>query len=252
MRIKKRKLLVFLLIISQLGCMLFGLASASGWLNRVVTEVIASRVDAEGRSLAHELATRASELNLDEVELGTDDWQRLQSVFEAAEVPHQGYAYMIRQDSGALICHSRLKDEPSLLGRFPGRTMLSTGYTAAPITTISKEANQLGRRLISGKVEIDGELHVFTGYTMPRFNALLAINQSEASIDQAIATLVYPVTQVGCVLTAFVIGVSSLLTVFLVGRYENSLAEANSSLERQVDARTQSLVNTRNAVIFGL
>lgn len=252
MRIKQRKFLVFFLIVSQLGCMLFGLASASGWLNRVVTDVIASRVDAEGRSLAHELATRASELRLETVEHGTADWQKLQEMCEAIEVPHNGYAYLIRLDNGALLCHSQLKEQPSLLGRFPGRALLSTGYTAAPITTISKEAQKLGRRLISGKVEIDGKLHVFTGYTLPKLNALLAINQSDASIDQAVANLVYPVTQVGYVLTAFIIGASSLLTVFLVGRYENSLAEANSSLERQVEERTQSLVNTRNAVIFGL
>lgn len=252
MRIKQRKFLVLMLIISQLGCMLFGLASASGWLNRVVTDVIASRVDAEGRSLAHELATRASELGLENVELGTEDWQRLQDLFVKTEVPYDGYAYLIRLDNGALICHSRLDEQPSLLGSFPGRALLSTGETAAPITTISKEANQQGRRLITGKVEIDGKLHVFTGYTLPQYNALLAVNQSDDSVDQAIATLVYPVTQVGCVLTAFIIGASSLLTVFLVSRYENSLANANSSLERQVQDRTQSLVKTRNAVIFGL
>ncbi|QDS98925.1 HD-GYP domain-containing protein [Adhaeretor mobilis] len=252
MRIKQRKFLVILLIVSQLGCMLFGLASASGWLNRVVTEVIASRVEAEGRSLAHELATKAGELDLESVEPGTKDWQRLQDLCASIEIPHDGAACMLRLDTGAIICHSNLEDDPALLGKFPGRALLSTGTTAAPIITISVEASQLGRRLIAGKVEIDGKLQVFTGYTMPQINALLAIYQSDASIDKAVATLVYPVTQVGYVLTAFIIGASSLLTVFLVGRYENSLAEANSSLEREVDERTQSLLKTRNAVIFGL
>ena len=52
--------------------------------------------------------------------------------------------------------------------------------------------------------------------------------------------------QVGYVLTAFIVGATALLAVFLINRYEASLADANSSLEKQVSERT------RNAVTFGL
>ena len=71
MKIRQRKLLVFLLVTSQLGCMFFGLASAAGWLHSAISDVIASRVDAEGRSKTHELAARVETLNIESVQVGS-------------------------------------------------------------------------------------------------------------------------------------------------------------------------------------
>lgn len=232
--------------------MFFGLATAAGWLHGAISEVIASRVDAEGRSLAHELAAKAGALRIDSVEPGTPGWRELQDLCAATSVPNQGFACVLKQDTGALICHSRLQADPGLLRLFPGRELLATSKTAAPITTLAREAMASGRRLITGRMALEGELQLFAGYSLPELNVILAIHQSEAAVERTISELVYPVTQVGCVLTAMTIGAACLLTIFIVNRYENSLAEANEGLEEEVASRTKSLVRTRNAVIFGL
>lgn len=47
-------------------------------------------------------------------------------------------------------------------------------------------------------------------------------------------------------------GWMAMVTCFLFGRHEDSLAEANANLEKKVRQRTRALLRTRNAVILGL
>jgi putative two-component system response regulator len=81
---------------------------------------------------------------------------------------------------------------------------------------------------------------------------VLAVHQDQASIALMSSELVNPLLQAGLVLTASVVGATGLLTVFLVRRFESTLVAVNESLEREVELRTDSLLRTRNAVVFGL
>jgi response regulator RpfG family c-di-GMP phosphodiesterase len=54
------------------------------------------------------------------------------------------------------------------------------------------------------------------------------------------------------VLTASLVGATTMLTMFLVSRFESQLGSLNASLQKEVEQRTQALVRTRNAVCFGL
>ena len=85
-----------LLVTSQLACMLFGLASAAGWLHRAVSEMLEARVTAEGRSLVHELAARTSSIAAESVEPGTPWWEEVQTIVESVDVPAQRFR---RRDS---------------------------------------------------------------------------------------------------------------------------------------------------------
>lgn len=252
MRIRQRRFLLILLVTSQLGCMIFGLASAAGWLHRAVSDVIAARVSAEGRSLAHELAAGVALPPTGSVEPGTEIWEQLQERCESMRVPYDGFAAVLEYDTGALLCHSNLSDQPGLLRRFPGRSFVSTSDMSGPLATLVRERYESGERITSGRVVFEGQLHLVTACAMPTAGAIMAVYQSDAAVEQAVAEMVYPVTQVGCVLTAITIGAACLLTIFIVNRYENTLAEANQNLEAEVEKRTKSLVRTRDAVIFGL
>jgi len=167
-------------------------------------------------------------------------------------VPYNGYAYVIRYDSGVLVAHPELDSDPTLLRKILGRVLLKTENSTASITTLFRQAQQRGERLVSGEVEMDGIQQVFTGCRLPKLNAIVAIHQSVSSIQESIESLIKPMAQLCYVLTAFVLLGTSLITVYLLGRYEDNLTQTNASLEREVSERTRSLLRTRNAVVFGL
>ena len=252
MQIKSRFFLVALLVSAQAACLGFGVIWATGWLWTAFEVVVHEHVTAKGQALAHDLALKASEMRLENVNPGTDDWQRLQEFCEQAEIPHSGFVCIMRADNGAMICHPDLERDPGLLRLFPGRCLLMNAQGSAPITQMINYATHADTRVIAGQVELDGELHAFTGFRLANLNAVLAVYQSDTAIDQFIASTIRPVMQVGYALTAFIVGATGIITVFLINRYEAGLVEANMKLEKKVQERTRSLVRTRNAVIFGL
>lgn len=252
MRIKQRRLLVLLLIASQLGCMGFGVVWASQWLHRTFETFIYRNVAAQGRALAYELSHRVAEESITNIEPGTNGWDKLQALCEETPVPHDGAIVVMRRDTGALTCHSQLKNDPGLLGTFPGRFALVDGDKVAPVIDAVNQARNSDELITTGRLEIDGELYQCSFLSLPKLNSVLAIQQSEASIDASASELVQPLFQVGLVMTIAVVGLTALLTVVVVNRFESTLTTLNTSLAAEVNERTQSLVRTRNAVVFGL
>jgi HD-GYP domain-containing protein (c-di-GMP phosphodiesterase class II) len=252
MQFKRRQLLVLLLIVGQLGCMSFGVLWASKWLGSAFQEFVERSSAAQGRSIADELARRISDREIKEVNPGTTGWQRLQKLCERIEPPHDGFVAVIHRSTGALICHSGLKDDPTLLRKFPGRSVLVTRAGVAPLIEAARHAEVKTKSPAFGEVEVAGQLFQATCLSLPKINAVLAVYQSQVSIDRSVTELVTPVLQVGFILTAAVVGASGLLTVFLVKRFDNTLSLLGDSVEREVERRTLSLTRSRNAVVFGL
>ncbi len=251
-QIKSRFFFVALLVASQAACLGFGVVWATGWLWRSFENVVYDYVVAEGKAVAQGVALKVSDMRLDEIEPGSDDWQRLQNLCEQEVIPHNGFVCMIRRDDGSMLCHPHLEQDPGLARLYPGRGLLINGHGSAPISEMVRQSEADDKQVVTGKVELDGDVHVFTGFSLPRINAVLAVYQSDTAIDMFITSTIRPVMQVGYILAAFIVGATAIIAVFLTNRYEAGLAEANALLERQVQRRTRSLVRTRDAVAFGL
>lgn len=252
MQIKRRRLLVLLLIVSQFGCLAFGMFWAAQWLHGAFGEFIGRNFAAQGRLMACELARRIEDSPIASIEPGTPDWERLQAICEATHVPHDGFATIMRGDTGSLVCHSQLKEDPRLLSSFPGRMPLVSGDGVTPLVEAARRADERGGLPATGKIEVDGRLFIVACVSLPKLNAVLAVEQPDAAIAEASAELVNPLLQAGLVLTLSVVGATALITAYLVSRFETTLTAVNASLEREVALRTQSLIRTRNAVVFGL
>ncbi len=252
MRINRRVFLIALLVSTQAACLGLGVLWATGWLWTAFERVVHAHVASEGSARVHEFAAQASELQLENVLPGSVGWERLQELCETTTVPHNGFLCVMRRDNGAMLCHPDLQQDPGLLRLFPGRGLLLRGDQSAPITQMASQAEASSSKLITGKVALDGEVHVFTGLSLPKLNVILSVYQSDMSIDFFIASVIRPVMQVGYVLMVFIVGVTAIVTIFLVDCYEAGLTEANARLEKKVNDRTKSLVRTRNAVVFGL
>ncbi len=252
MRIKSRFFLVALLVASQAACLGFGVVWATGWLWRNFEKVVYDYVVAEGESVAQGIALKVSYMRLNNVKPGSNGWKRLQKLCEEEVIPYDGFVCIMRRDDGAMLCHPNLKQDPRLLRLFPGKGLLLNKKGSEPVSVVVRKSEAAGEQVITGKVELDGEIHVFTGFSLPRIDAILAVYQSDMAIDLFIASTIRTVMQVGYALAVFIVGATAIIAVFLTNRYEAGLADANARLEHQVQNRTRSLVRTRDAVVFGL
>ena len=252
MKTRSRSFFLALLVISQTACLGFGVIWATGWLWSKFEAVVYDYVVAEGRAVAHDIALKSSVVGLQNIAPGSSQWEQLQEICESELIPHNGFLCFFRQDNGAMLCHPNLKTDPGLLRLFPGRGMMMYEGGARPIVDVAQANADTRPEVVTGKVELDGEVYVFTGFAFPESNVTLGVYQSDMAIDLFIASTIRPVMQVGYVLVAFVVGGTAIVTIFLINRYENGLQEVNAQLEEQVQDRTRALVKTRNAVTVGL
>jgi response regulator RpfG family c-di-GMP phosphodiesterase len=103
-----------------------------------------------------------------------------------------------------------------------------------------------------GTAVIGGGIHVIGVSDLPELNIKVLAHQDEAGVEAAATRIVQSVRQMG-VATALVLSLlSAAVTMAIVRRYENRLADINANLERLVEARSQALMRTKDAVIFGL
>ncbi len=252
MHIKRRQLLILLLILSQASCMAFGILWASQWLRGAFGEFMHRTVDAQNRSVVFELARRATEKSSKVIEPGSDIWKRTQELCDQFGERYDGFVSVVNRNTGALLCDSRLKDDPSLLKKFPGRIGLVRKGSVVPIIEAARRAEIVEKSTAGGVVEEEGELYFATCLSVPRLGAVIVAHQSQASIDDSVDELVAPVLQVGFILTCAVIGATSIMTVFLVKRFDSTLAMLESSVGNEVERRTLALTRSRNAVVFGM
>ena len=252
MQVKNRFFLVALLVASQAACLGFGVVWATGWLWKSFENVVYDYAVAEGKAVAQGVALKAADLRVNDVRPGSVDWHRLQELCEHEVIPHKGFVCLMHRDDGSMLCHPNLRNDSGLGRLFPGRGLLINSRGSAPITEVLRQAEAAGEHVVTGKAEFDGDVYVFTGFSLPLNNAILAVYQSDTAIDLFITSAIRPVMQIGYILAAFIVGATAIIAVFLTNRYEAGLSAANARLENQVQRRTSSLIKTRDAVVFGL
>lgn len=252
MRIKRREFLLILLVLSQFGCIALGLVWGASWLHTWLTRSFEQRAQAESRAVAQQTVVQLTRARVSSFEPGTRGWEVLQELATRTTATYDGQLWAIRRDTGALIVHPGLRHDPSLLRRLPGLVTMVSGSKAETLLQAIEDAEFEGRHTVAGNIYLDGKLKVVTAIDLPESNVVLLVLQDYDRISQAAAELVDPAQRIGWIFTFAVVGGSSLLTVVLINRYEDTLAQSNVELESQVESRTKSLLRTRNAVIFAL
>ncbi|MCC6494577.1 MAG: HD domain-containing protein [Pirellulales bacterium] len=232
--------------------MSFGILWASQWLQRAFAGCIQRNAAAESETLTFELSRRLADRSPKTLAPGTKGWRELQEICETTRVPHNGFVSIIHRSTGALIWHSELKDNPGLLRSFPGRSALVTRAGVMPLLEGARRSELGAKRPIVGEVEIQGDLFRAACLSLPRWDAVIVVYMSQASLDASVAELVTPVLQAGFVLTAAVVGATTLLTLLLVTKFDNSLHTLSASVEQEVDRRTLALTRSRSALALGL
>ncbi len=246
MRIGKRWLLILLLVFSQAICLLPGVAWFSGWLRGSLVQTLRQQVLADNHLLAQQMATLIEQMKLDSLAPGSADWERLQTAVEAIRLPNDGFLCLIDSKSGRVLCHPDLRTNKSLSTLQMGLTPLVNEAGYQPLLNVNAS------RGASGWLEMPDGGHLVAVYDLPHLDAKVLAHQREQGIRTETARIVEPVHRFGVLAAIGVVLISAMLSALVAHRYENKVAAVNSLLKQLVGRRTQALVKTRNAVIFGL
>jgi response regulator RpfG family c-di-GMP phosphodiesterase len=246
MFIKRRQALVAMLVMSQLGCMTFGILCASRWLHEAFDQIIRRSASLQAETIALSLARRTADVSI-------DDAAELQKVYELVDVPHNGFVSIIRLNDGSVAASS----QPTISATKP-TTLLGVQKftpfegTPQPLLAAVGQGGAVQQPLVGGTMDLDGKAFDVTALELPKQNSAIVVAMSGESLHRLVSELVTPLIHVGFVLTGAVVAATALCTIFLVRRFDNTLLEVSSSLEREVDRRTLGLQRSRNAVVFGL
>lgn len=256
MDIKRRQVLVAMLVMSQLGCMAFGILWASQWLHGTFDQIIHRSAVVQTKSIALHLVHEISELPGDKSDDGAtpSDAQlaEIDRLCQQTTIPQEGFVSLLGND-GTLLCDSLPENTKTELGKTPGLDPLKQGSQSTPsLVEALKTTDPSRQATVTGFMEFGGRQFLVTAVNVPELDAALAVVIPEDKLSATVAELITPLMHVGFVLIGAVVGATALCTMFLVRRFDSTLLEVSTSLEREVDRRTHALQRSRNAVVFGL
>lgn len=209
-----------------------------------VEEII---LDSNQRTLDR-VAKRIEQMGVTDIRYGTEGWRRVQSLVEDLRMPGDGFVCVL-DSSMNVICHPRLKEDPSLLGKpIAGHsvTMVSSGMQKR-FADLPAEGTVIGRATFG-----TAETHYIATRAMPSFGGRVVVHMPESGLLAAGDARTPGHIGWSVAIGVSILGLTAAGTLTLIRRQTKTLEQVNESLEREVETRLTQAVSARNALIFGL
>jgi HD-GYP domain-containing protein (c-di-GMP phosphodiesterase class II) len=249
LRLRRASALIGVLVAGQILLLAGGFATLAQWLERDVRALVREQVLATNQQIAVQMSHAIEQMELATAEVGTRDWQQLQTFIEQIELPNEGFLCIASSKDGRMLCHPDFENDPAVRAQAPGQATLHSADGGEPGPIIDRVTQG---QLASGWLAMPDGRHMVAARDMPSLGVKVMAHQRQAGIDAAVAPIVQRIWTIGGVVTFLLALGSGGVTTFVVRRYENRLARANVELEQRVEQRTHQLTETRDAVIFGL
>lgn len=232
---------VLALASAQMICLLAALNWYGRLLHKGLTLVLRGQVAAVNSQVVGQLAEFIKSLDLQQIHPGSNDWQRLQSLVEHMQLPNDGSISIVDRKSGSTIGDLQATDV--------SRQTLSR----EDLERVEKQLGELPRDVtIGGWVALADDTHYFTMRDLSQPAVLLVADQREAGIWAAVDYVCAPLWSFGVFVAVVLVMLGTIVSMGIIHRYENTLENINAHLEKTIAQRSRALVNTRDAVIFGL
>ncbi len=167
---------------------------------------------------------------------------------ERTHLPDETFLCVVSQTTGRVLCHPRLRFDAAvedlpiadlrLTGPAKGRRIGELGSIADPDSI--------------GWARFEDGNHLIAARNLPMLGAKLLVHQSEASVDLVITAFVRRVWRIGLVVAFVLVLTTAGVTMLIFRIYDNRLLRINESLQVTVAERSEALLRSRGAVIFGL
>lgn len=175
-------------------------------------------------------------------------WSRAQSLIEEADFSAGGFACIL-DENGAIVCHTDLKENPSL------RSVQLGDQLIVPITETNSPTtiNDSGKDLTEGTVQfgVDGKHYVAT-QVISKGGARLLVHQPVSGLNATSSDM-----SSGIVFRIVLVGVpilvlTSIVGYFLIRRHSTQIQHWAEHLEDRVEERTQKLQASREGIVLAL
>lgn len=244
-----RRTLPFALAIGALqAVLLFGgwyalYASTHEAVAESVEEVIVEANTAATRAIASSLGDFPADL-----EQGSAEWQRAQTVIENTELPAGGFACLL-DENGFIACHPDIHDSPEL------RDVQLSEHGFGGIGT--DEEGQIGSVeagvLASGvsRFAADGK-HYISTYKDGDTGVQLVVHQPVSGLTAASDLVTAGMLATALLIAGVICGLTSLLGFLLVRAHDREMVRWNETLEDRVEEQAGQIRRAHRGIIFGI
>jgi len=227
----KRTLLVAALLIGQLLCLLAALAVFGRWLDQGLTRIVRQRVLMANRQIASEIGRLIDRMELPTVTPDSDGWQHVQTLIEGMHLPNGAFFCLVDGDTGRVISHLQLKNQPELAQVQIVEAIASNTYE--------------WRTLEDGS-------HLLIARTFPKLGVKLLAHQPESALHAITLAFVQRMRLIGVCVAVVLVSLMAILSFTIIRAYDNRLAAINQQLEQIVEQRSGDVLRSRDAAVFGL
>ena len=223
-------------------CLLAAVAWYGNWLHNGLTQLMMGQMSAVDAQVTAQMTEVIDQLGIGYPKPGSEYWKQLQSLVERIHLPNSGYLSVIDRETGDLLCHPALRQG----------TEVRKIKLDPKVIHHAEGGENGGSATRSAWATMPDGTHYITIHDMPERGIMLVADQRDDGVRAAIEHISSPLWVFGCVAAVVLAVLSTLSSVAITRRYDSKLEAINANLENLVEQRSRALLNTRDAVIFGL
>ncbi|MFG0257847.1 MAG: HD domain-containing phosphohydrolase [Phycisphaerales bacterium JB043] len=239
-----RGLLVAILVAQSVSLTL-GFGVAYRMIRSGLGEALRERILEDNARIADSLTDSIHQMGLRDLEYQTDDWERMQALFEGLRLPNEAFACLLDED-GNILCHPDLRDDPSLRGVNLGSKAFALADGAS--TTLGNRNSQSS---VGTSSFLDGT-HFIAAQDLEGLAARILVHQPESGLLAATRDTSGGVVAVLALAGVLIVACTAWMVWFVGRRYMARIARIHAGLEETVATRTEQASRARNAIIFGM
>ena len=222
-----------------------------GWLHDISVEKLGQQACLDNQFIASRIVSSAESAMLRNVrEEGSQDLQKLQSIISIGSLPNDGFVWVLDRHSGSSLCEFPANTVQSSV---PGKqTLFPVGESRDISTICDSVSNDVLRRRASGRINHLGKNQYVSVQFLPQLNAVLVVGQASSLASQGLDETLANAKKQAFMGTLLLGLFCTSVMIIILGRINEGLKVYDEEMNEKVSSGTRQIVQTKNAVIFGL
>ena len=252
--------MVILISSIQLAILLIAVLMLFSWFSSKTEETVQRQVCGDNRVIASHILHDTKVANIKDISSqDTEDFKRLSAIAQHMEMPNYGFICIVDSKTGKTVCprQGEMNFADVNMAEVIFHCMESGKVSRNPVcpepaTLAQSISNDPTKRSAIGHIVFDGHRYFVSADYMPQLNSILVVGQQRNMLlAKAAHAMAYAKRIVfGATLFLGIACLGMFLSIF--NRQQIQSQSVERTLMKEVSNRERELVQTQNAVIFGL